>query len=216
MAQPVRRRRRHQQTPAPVTPPTPPRGNQSLGPEDPAIMAMQVEAFELRVGGASIEEIRKHLGVKRERVLDFIHNETKLRVTELKGSRMSHIAVSVARYEGIILRCLSRIADLTVREARVAGSGRGAFLEERTIIEAQKRIDALLGLTVVIKGEEDPMGAGELEAAQDIIAMLANLPPDMRLEAMRDAREKRKQLAPAVTMVNVTPAREPVTIDLVE
>lgn len=177
---------------------------------------MQVEAFELRVAGASIEEIRKRLGVKRERVYDFIHNETKLRVAELKGSRMSHIAVAVARYEGIILRCLSRIAELTVRENQVPGSGRGAFLEERTIIEAQKRIDALLGLTVVIKGEDDPMGSGELEAAQDIIAMLADLPADMRLQAMRDARDKRKQLAPAVTMVNVTPAREPVTIDLVE
>ncbi len=85
--------------------------------------------------------------------------ERERRTHELEHQREAQIAMSVARYESVILQANNRIADLTVQieeerakphspRLRAMNAAEQAIRgHERVIIQAQTRIDELFGLT---------------------------------------------------------------------
>lgn len=91
--------------------------------------------------------------------------EGQRRARELKDRRQAHIAMSVARYESVILRANNEIAELSAQIAAeyaalkpdsidrahlqaINAAERVIIEHERAIIQAQTKIDELLGLTV--------------------------------------------------------------------
>ena len=132
-------------------------------PVSPSQDLRQTQAFELHVDGWGARKIAKHLGVNRGTVALDIQMEGQRRARELKDQREAQIAMSVARYESVILHANNEIADLSVQieeerakpdsvdrpRLQAMNTAEQAMRgHERVIIEAQTRIDELFGLTV--------------------------------------------------------------------
>lgn len=114
-------------------------------PATPAQDTRQTRAFEMHLDGSSVSEIAVALGISRNTAAIDIQMESKRRSTEIAKLRDIRIAESVARYEGVILRANRRLAELDFAE-KTSASLREANRCERSIIEAQTRIDIALGL----------------------------------------------------------------------
>jgi len=115
------------------------------------------------VDGRSLREIAKLLGIDRSTVATDIAMEGQRRARQLMHQREAQIAMSVARYESVILEANNNSADLTVqiREERakpdsldrphlrtINAAEQAIRGHERVIIQAQTKIDELFGLTI--------------------------------------------------------------------
>lgn len=114
-------------------------------PATPAQDERQTRAFEMHLGGLTLSAISGVLGVSRSTVALDIHMENKRRADATAHERDLRIAESIARYESVLLRAHRRLSELDSAE-KTAASIREARLCERSIIEAQTRIDITLGL----------------------------------------------------------------------
>lgn len=176
------------------------RNNQSA--VDPAEEQRQYEAFELRASGASIRQITDSLGMSAETALRCIEAEASRRL-RMRSARDTQVLMSVTRYEGVIVRALTRIQKMTAA-ATAKGANetpKYAFLEEKLIIEAQKRIDAIQCLIVKGVGVLEQPKPGENEVLSDIERARQtynNLPEEVRMAVLLRARQLKG-------MKNVTP-----------
>jgi hypothetical protein len=154
------------------------------------------------------------LGVHRKTVALDIQMESARRAYDNAPSRMENQTLSLARLEAVIARANKRIDLLDeVRQANAPSpAGQDADkadpLEKRraltwiqalseanrtehVILEAQKQINKLLGLT-----EPLPMGAAPPPADTRAIVriLLSNMTPDQQIAAMRAASERAREL----------------------
>ena len=92
----------------------------------------------------------------------------------------------------VILRTTHRLAQMQERwNNGDKGALKSAFLEERVIIEAQKRIDAVLALEKVV-GNESKEPPPETAGAQTVLNVFYQLPPEERLLILQRVRERRE------------------------
>ena len=114
----------------------------------PDVLQRQYDVFERRVSGEPLRLIADALGIGEETAVSDLNAEQTRRIQVLSGGNIAnHVALSISRYEAVILRSLRRLANAQVWFDR--GDNRAldtALLEERNIMDAQKRIDAVLGL----------------------------------------------------------------------
>ena len=157
------------------------------------VLQRQHQVFELRISGASLGSIGRSLGTQSSTVLSDLEAEQARRIRVVGGGNMAnHIALSVARYEAVVLRTTHRLAQMQERwNNGDKGALKSAFLEERVIIEAQKRIDAVLGLekAVVNESKQPP---SETSGAQAVLNVFFQLPPEQRLLILQRVRERRE------------------------
>lgn len=123
----------------------PGRKSRNPQPSTPAQERRQVLAFEMHLGGLTVSAIATRLRANRETILRDIQMEFERRALENACERTIHIAQSVTRYENVILRSHQRLAELESGKWDAAAA-REARLCERSIIEAQARIDMALGV----------------------------------------------------------------------
>jgi len=173
--------------------------------DDPLVLARQLTIYNLRVAGSSIAAISTHIGQSRLETYADLRAEMQRRRKEFSKVRIDNVALAIARYEQVIARANTRIQDMKTSKAGM----RFAFLEEKVIMDAQKRIDALLGLVApVIRGAEgdDDFGSGG-SPTQPVaaITLLLQLPPEQRAIAMSQAHARR--IERRTEMKDVTPPK---------
>jgi hypothetical protein len=168
-----------------------PDNRRTQGVDDPVTMQRQFDAYELRAAGVSMRDIGGILGVTRETLLADLGAEDARRVSMVAGFQDSKIAMSVARYEGVIRRAMNRLAaQEELHQQGVPGARRNAFLDEKVIIEAQERIDRVLGLLRMVPGESAPATTADT-TVNVILATFTALPADVRLDLLQRARERK-------------------------
>ena len=151
---PGERRKRHNSadlTRAANGQPTGRRGRKARSPEpsSPAQDERQTRVFNLHVEGFSVREIAKSLGIARGTAQMDLRMEGRRRTAERAQEREAAVAESVGRYEQLIFRATQRLAE--INSARETSKGahsaaREAHECDRLVLEAQARIDLVLGL----------------------------------------------------------------------
>ena len=119
-------------------------------PSSAAQEARQTRVFDLHVEGLSACEIAKSLGVNRGTVALDVQMEFRRRAVELAHDRETAIAASVARYEQVIFRATQRLAEINAAwptAKTTVSTARDASECDKLVLEAQARIDLILGLT---------------------------------------------------------------------
>lgn len=175
-------------------------------PVDPAVIQRQYSAFELRVSGATFRDIENTLGCDHHTVISDIEAETRRRQVAISGSKRAHQTLSVSRYEGVILRAMTRLEQMMAKDKLgIPGALRLAFIEERLVLEAQKRIDAVQGLTRIIAGDDDPAPPADKEKNIQIVAHLyQEMTPEIRLALLQECRARKALADPAIKNVTLT------------
>ena len=127
-------------------------------PASAAQAARQTRAFDLHVEGLSACEIAKALGINRGTVALDVQMEFRRRAVEVGDKREAAIAASIAQYEHLIFRATQRLAEINAARQTSKGAlsaGREARECDRLVLEAQARIDLVLGL-VATRWDEVP------------------------------------------------------------
>ena len=119
-------------------------------PTSAAQEARQTRVVDLHVEGLSAREIAKSLGIDRGTAQLDIRMEGQRRTVERAQEREAAVAESVSRYEQVILRATNRLAEIDTACQTLKGTpaaAREARECDKLVLEAQARIDLVLGLT---------------------------------------------------------------------
>lgn len=120
-------------------------------PSSPGQDRRQTSAYDLHVDGVPVAQIAKQLGADRGTIALDIQMEGRRRSTERAEQRKSDLTMAITRYESVIFRANQRLAELNAEgghsERTFASRTHQARQCDMLILEAQTRIDELLGLT---------------------------------------------------------------------
>jgi hypothetical protein len=161
--------------------------------EDPAVLARQIRAFDLRATGATIVSIAGALGVDRSTIARDLQVETERRRVERSHDRAALIEQSAARHDQLYATLRADVFKLG--DLADAAASRGDFKREvhlrsvrsstlRTMVVALSNFDTLHGLR---RDEADPENHLRGPIFELALATFAMIEPDRRMEILRRA-----------------------------
>lgn len=174
-------------------------------PTTAAMDARQTRHFDLHLQGMSHRQIQQVTGHDRTTIALDIRFEGERRALEFVAERSQNIATSVGRLEAVISRALARGQLLRetgteqvddparpgqkITKVKSVKAIAAANLADRLVIQAQKQIDAVLGVSSSLPANATgAAGTGSIVGNNVMVVMLEHMNPEERrayLERLR-------------------------------
>ena len=169
-------------------------------PESVGLLERQQRCFTLHINGYSNVRIATALQINRETVALDIQMEGQRRAQErrLRVNPLVDMEKSIAVYQGVIARCYERIEEArrraageydeegnVVRAPEPRGT-RGCFMEDATIVKAQRAVDEITGLCAAYRTLVPQVP----RPGPSIVDIINALPPDVRLDVIKRANSR--------------------------